>query len=82
MGSEKVIDLALYNLVYTRDSDKRVFLCRSITRMDYALIDTVTGDDLRLTKAKLNRWYSPVKELNRVNKRRQWLINYGRKRIV
>lgn len=82
MGSGKAVDLTLFNLVYTRDNDKRIFLCRSITRMDYLLIDSVSGETLRLTKAKLNRWYSPVKELNRVNKRRQWLINYGRKRIV
>lgn len=82
MESGREIDLTLFNLVYTRKSDGRFFLCRLITKMDYILIDTKCGLVLRLTEARLKRWYSPVKHLNRINKRKPWTMNFGKKRIA
>lgn len=78
--STKVVDLSNYNLVYKRKSDDRKFLVRAITKMDYSVIDTVTGKEEKMTQAKLKSRMKPVKEVNKRNKKRPLYLSYARKK--
>lgn len=75
-----MIDLAQYNLVYTRNVDQRKFLVRLITKMNYSAIDTQTGEVLRLTQARLKRDFKPVKELNKINRKKRVYLQFGRRK--
>lgn len=78
-----VVDVSKYNLVYvgTEKSEHpgRKYLVRSITKMDYSVIDTVTGKVQRTTHAKLRRVMKPIKDLNKKNKHKRAYLNFGKK---
>ena len=77
-----MIDLSTFNLVYLRKSDGQMFLVKLVTKVNYRIINSSDGKIDDISEAKLKRWYSPVRELNRVNKKRPPFMNYGRKRIA
>jgi hypothetical protein len=77
-----MINLLDFNLIYFRKEDERKFLVRLITKDDYVLIDTVTGDLLRMTLSVMRRRFRPCHRLNKLNKKRRPVMNFGRRRIA
>jgi hypothetical protein len=76
------IDLSEYNLIYFRRVDRRKFLVRHITKMNWRLIDSVTGDILDMTESKAKPRFVPDKKTNRLNKKKRPFMNFGKKRVV
>jgi hypothetical protein len=78
----KVVDLTKFNLIYFRKTDGRKFLVRYVTKQDLILIDTTTGDLLRLTEMKVRTRFRPDKVNNKANRKKRPFINFKRKRAI
>jgi hypothetical protein len=77
------IDLESYNLVYVRKLDGRKFLCKSVSKYDYRLIDTITGELIKdVTQYELRKLYRPSKKVNKRNKKKRQFMNFGKKRVA
>jgi len=77
-----MVNVKDFNLIYFRKSDGRKFLVRFITKRDLVLIDTVTGEVLRLTEMKVRMRFRPDKISNKKNKKKRPFINFGKRRII
>jgi hypothetical protein len=77
-----MIDLKQFNLVYFRKADGRKFLVWKQNKIDTILVDTETGEVLRMSETKMRMYYRPDKKMNKVNKKKRPFMNYGKKRIA
>jgi hypothetical protein len=77
-----VININDFYLIYIRRTDGRKFLGRYITKLDLMLLDSETGEVLRISEMKMRRRFRPDKVSNKANKRKRPFINFGRKRIA
>lgn len=77
-----MIDLKTFNLIYVRKKDGRKFLVKNVTKYDYRVIDTVTGEVFNLSQYQLRTSYSPAKKVNKVNKKKRRFMNFGKKRVA
>lgn len=79
---KSMININDFSLIYLRKSDERKFLVRYVTKLDLILIDSVSGDVLKMSEAKVRRRFRPDKISNKANKKRRPFMNFGKKRIA
>jgi hypothetical protein len=74
-----VVDLSTFNLIYYRKSDNRKYLVKRITKLDFVMIDTVSGFVMPITQSKLRSRYYPDKKLNGINKLKRLYMDFSNK---
>jgi hypothetical protein len=77
-----MINVDDFNLIYFRKTDKRKFLVKYVTKLDLILIDSVTGEVLRMSEMKVRTRFRPDKITNKANRKRRPFMNFGRRRIA
>lgn len=78
-----MIDLTSFNLIYIRKQDNRKFLCKNVTKYDYVLIDTTSGELLKdVSQYELRKSYRPDKKVNKINKKKRPFFNFGKNRVA